>query len=226
MTFVIRDMPADDRPRERMFAHGAHTLSDAELLAVILGSGVPGKNAIQLARELLEEGVQNLRSGDLSRLGAARGIGPAKIARIGAAVELSRRMAAAKESELPLYDSVVLGEHLVRTYSDFPQERFSVALLDARHRIMKHREIFRGTLDKTLVSTREIIRLAVVERAKSVVVYHNHPSGDPTPSDEDISFTRKLRESLEMVDVDLIDHLVIGTHRFASMRARGEIGGP
>lgn len=223
MTYVIRDMPADERPRERMFAHGPHTLSDSELLAVILGSGVPGKNVLELARELVKEGVRDLRAGDISALGAAKGIGPAKIARISAMVEWSRRAAAAKEPERPLYDAAALGEHLVRTYIDARQERFSVALLDARHRVMKHQEVYRGTLDRTLVSAREIIRLAVIECAKAVVLYHNHPSGDPTPSSDDVLFTRKLRETLELVDIDLVDHLVIGTHRFASMKARGEL---
>jgi DNA repair protein RadC len=223
MTYVIRDMPADDRPRERMLSHGAHTLSDSELLAVIIGCGVRGKNAIELAHDLLVDGVQNLRSRDITALATTNGIGPAKTARIGAAVELARRLARVKEPERPLYDSCVLGEELVRAHGHETQERFCVALLDARHRIIKHQEIFVGTLDKTLVSTRDIIRVAVVHRAKAVVIYHNHPSGDPTPSDEDIAFTRKLRESLEIVDVDLIDHLVIGTHRFASMKARGEL---
>ena len=223
MTYVIRDMPADERPRERMFAHGAHTLSDSELLAVILGSGVPGKNVLELARDLVKEGVRDLRAGDISALGVAKGIGPAKIARISALVEWSRRVAAAKEPVRPLFDSDALGEHLVRTYIDARQERFSVALLDARNRVMKHQEIYRGTLDRTLVSAREIIRLAVIECAKGVVLYHNHPSGDPTPSDDDVVFTRKLRETLELVDIDLLDHLVIGSHRFASMKARGDL---
>lgn len=223
MTYVIRDMPADERPRERMFAHGAHTLSDSELLAVILGSGVPGKNVLELARDLVKEGVRDLRAGDISALGVAKGIGPAKIARISALVEWSRRVAAPKEPVRPLFDSGALGEHLVRTYIDARQERFSVVLLDARNRVMKHQEIYRGTLDRTLVSAREIIRLAVIECAKGVVLYHNHPSGDPTPSDDDVVSTRKLRETLELVDIDLVDHLVIGSHRFVSMKARGDL---
>jgi DNA repair protein RadC len=223
MTYTIRDMPADDRPRERMFTHGARTLSDAELLAVILGTGVPGKNAIQLARELLSGGIHHLRNADLPTLAKARGIGPAKIARIAAAVELSHRIAIPPREELPLYDPTVLGEELVRTCGHLPQERFGAALLDARHRVLKQQEIFIGTIDKTIVSAREIIRFAVIERGKGVVVYHNHPSGDPTPSADDILFTRKLRESLELVDIELVDHLIVGAHRFASMRTRGDL---
>ncbi|HVE71352.1 MAG TPA: DNA repair protein RadC [Thermoanaerobaculia bacterium] len=223
MTFTIRDMPRDERPRERMFAHGARTLSDAELLAVILGTGTEGKNAMHLARELLADGLQNLRRGDLAMLAHARGVGPVKTARIAATLELANRITQLTPQDLPLYEAGKLGQELVKTYGLYAQERFGAALLDARHRILKHHEIFIGTLDRTLVSTREIIRFAVVERGKGVVIYHNHPSGDPAPSDEDIVFTRKLRESLEMADIDLVDHLVIGDHRFVSMKQRGDL---
>ena len=221
MTYLIRDMPTDDRPRERMFKHGAKTLSDAELLAVLLVTGAAGKNAIHLAQELLIGGIHSLRARDFTTLAAARGVGPAKVARIGAAVELSRRMAASPKEEICLYDSAKLGRQLVASYSHHTQERFSVALLDARHRIMKHREIFVGTLDKTLVSAREVIRLAVVEHAKGVVIYHNHPSGDPSPSEDDVLYTRKLRESLEIVDIDFVDHLIIGSQSYLSLKDLG-----
>jgi DNA repair protein RadC len=206
-----------------MFTHGARTLSDAELLAVILGTGIEGKNAMHLARELLAEGLQSLRRTDLARLAHARGVGPVKTARIAATLELANRIAQPPHQDLPPYDPTTLGMELVKTYGLYAQERFGAALLDARHRVMKHQEIFIGTLDRALVSTREILRFAVVERGKGVVIYHNHPSGDPAPSDEDILFTRKLRESLEMADIDLVDHLVIGDHRFVSLRQRGDL---
>lgn len=223
MTYLIRDMPLDERPRERMFKHGAKTLSDAELLAVILGTGVEGKNVVHLAQELLLGGIQSLRNRDFATLAEARGVGPAKIARIGAAVELARRMAIDPKEKIPRYDSATLGRQLVTSISHHTQERFSVALLDARHRILKHREIFVGTLDKTTVSTREVIRLAMVEHAKAVVVYHNHPSGDPTPSDDDVQFTRRLRDALEVVDIEFVDHLIIGAHRYLSMKDMGSV---
>ena len=223
MTFVIRDMPADDRPRERLLQHGAETLSDAELLAVILGTGAPGKNAIHLARELLDGGVRNLRERDLSSLLATRGMGPAKMARIAAVLEMSRRLAVATAEQAPTFDAAILGAQLVSGYGHHPQERLGAAALDSRHRVKKQKEIFVGTLDHALVSAREIVRFALLEKARGVVVFHNHPSGDPAPSPDDVTFTRKLRQSLEMVDVDLVDHLVIGAHRFHSMRDRGEL---
>ena len=223
MTYLIRDMPLDDRPRERMFKHGAKTLSDAELLAVILGTGAAGKNAIHLAQELLIGGIYSLRNRDFTTLAGARGVGPAKIARIGAAMELARRMSVEPKDKVSLYDSATLGRQLVASISHLTQEHFGVALLDARQRIVKQQELFIGTLDKTAVSTREVIRLAMLEHAKGVVVYHNHPSGDPTPSEDDAQFTRRLRDALEVVDIEFIDHLIIGAHRYLSMKDMGSV---
>lgn len=224
MTYLIRDLPRDNRPRERLLAHGAEVLSDAELLAVILGTGAAGKNAIHLAEELLDGGVPGLHNRDRTALLRARGMGPAKAARIAAVLEMSRRLAAAPSGgPPPAFETDVFGAKLVRGYGHHAQERLGAALLDARHRVMKQREIFVGTVDRALVSTRDIVQYALIERAKAVVIYHNHPSGDPTPSDEDIVFTKMLRMSLAMVDLDLVDHLVIGAHRFQSMRARGEL---
>lgn len=221
MTYIIRDMPADDRPREKLLAHGPEVLSDAELLAVVLGTGTYGKNAIYLARELLAGDIGNLRGAELTTLTRARGMGPAKAARIAAVVEMSRRLANPPEPP-PRFDVTRLAANLVRRYGHEPQERLGAALLDARHRVMKQKEIFIGTQNRTLVSTRDIVHFALLERATGVVVFHNHPSGDPTPSDDDITFTRQLRQSLGLIDLDLADHLVIGAHRYTSMKQRGD----
>lgn len=220
MTYLIRDMPADGRPRERLLKHGANVLSDAELLAVIIGTGAPGKNAIHLAHELLQGGVTNLPQRDLATLLRARGVGPAKAARISAVLEMSRRLGQPKK-EAP-FDAEGLGSALVRTYGHQTQERLGAALLDGRRRVTQQKEIFVGTNDRTIVSTRDIVRYALIERAAAVVVFHNHPSGDPTPSDDDIIFTRMLAQSLKMVDLELVDHLVIGAHRYHSMREARE----
>lgn len=218
MTEVIRDLPRDDQPRERLLTHGAETLSDAELLALILGSGVPGQNAIQLARSLLVDGIRNVRRRDLVKI---RGVGPAKAARIIATYELAKRMIAERPTDPPALDITALGRKLVRSCGHYPQERLGAAFLDARHRILKQREIYIGTMDSALVSTRDIVQFTLTEHAKALVVYHNHPSGDSTPSDQDITFTTKLMQALAMVDIELVDHLVIGAHGFQSMRAAG-----
>ena len=223
MTDVIRDLPRDDRPRERLLAHGPSTLSDAELVAVVIGSGVRGLNAIQLARQLLDKGMRALQRRDIAYLANTRGVGPAKAARIAAIFELSRRLMSEQPEDPPPFDLTTLGAKLVTDYAHHRQERLGAAFLDSRHRVQQHKEIYVGTTDRALVSTRDIIRVAILDGASAVVVYHNHPSGDPTPSDDDISFTKKLQYSLGTMDIELLDHLIIGAHRYHSMKERGQL---
>ncbi len=223
MTDVIADLPVDERPRERLMNHGAQTLSDAELLAILLGSGVRGKNAIQLARLLLVEGMSALGKRDPRYLLDVGGIGPAKAARLAAAFEMCRRINSGEPDEPPTYDHTILGPQLVHTLSRHTQERLGAALLDARYRVLGQREIYIGTINNALVSTRDIIRNALLDHATAIVVYHNHPSGDPSPSEEDLRFTHKLKHSLSLVDVELVDHLIIGAHRYHSMQAKGQL---
>lgn len=221
MTEVIADLPRDDRPRERLLSHGPEVLSDAELMAILLGSGLRGKNAIQLARELLAEGMSSLRRRDASELAQIAGVGPAKACRIAAAFEVARRLACGQPEDPPPFDADILGRSLVSSYSHHVQERLGAAFLDSRHRIMRQREIYVGTMNHAFVSTRDIIRHALADNAAAVVLYHNHPSGDPSPSAEDLAFTRKTAESLKLTDVELLDHIIIGANRYYSMRQKG-----
>ena len=223
MTDVIRDLPCDDRPRERLLMHGPETLSNSELVAILLGSGVPGKNALQLARELLCDGIVRLRDRDVQHLQEVAGIGPAKIARISAAFELSRRLVTGEGDEPPDYDASVLGRTLIGMHANQRQERLGALFLDSRHRILKQREIYVGTMNNALVSTRDIITCALTHNATAIVAYHNHPSGNPAASEDDITFTRKLKQSLALIDIELVDHLIIGSHRYHSMKQRGEM---
>lgn len=223
MTELIADLPLDDRPRERLLTHGAETLSDAELMAVLLGSGVPGKNAIQLARELLQDGMSGLRRRDAAHISKMTGIGPAKASRIVAAFEVARRLAAAETDSLPQFDGDVFGRALVTAYAHHVQERLGAAFLDSRWRILRQREIYVGTINHAAVSTRDIVRSALEANACSVVLFHNHPSGDPSPSAEDLMFTRKVAESLKLCDIDLVDHIIVGAQRFYSMRQKGQL---
>ena len=221
--YLIRDIPIDTRPRERLLAHGARTLSDSELLAIILGTGAPGKNAIQLARELLLSGMSDLRHRDPGKVSKVRGVGPAKAARIAAVFEIAYRLALDTPSQKSRFDATVLGPKLVSGWGHYPQERMGAVLLDSKHRLLRQKEIFVGMKDRALVSPGEIMRFALLDGASAVVVFHNHPSGDPTPSPEDVEFTRKLKTSLGMIDIELVDHLVVSTHRFLSMKERGDI---
>lgn len=222
MTDLIADLPRDDRPRERLLEHGAATLSDAEILAILLGSGTRGKNAIQLARELLRQGVGDLARRSVRTLAHTHGVGLAKAARIAAAFDLSRRLAADRAKPQP-FDVDAAGAALVRSHARRMQEHLGAFFLDSRHRVLHQCDIFVGTVNSALVSTRDIIRIALDENAVAVVLFHNHPSGNPTPSAEDLMFTRKVKESLRLVDIEMLDHLIIGATSFCSMRQKGQI---
>jgi DNA repair protein RadC len=219
---MIADLPMDDRPRERLLTHGADTLSDAELLAILIGSGMRGKNALDLSRELLVGGLSGLARRDTSATSAVSGIGPAKAARIAAALEIGRRLAAYREPPRdPVRDPESLAQLLIARYSHHIQERLGAVFLDSKNRMIREREIYVGTLNMTTVSTRDIIRLALQENAAAVIVFHNHPSGDPAPSAEDLVFTRKMVEAGKLMSVDVLDHLILGHNRWVSLRQRG-----
>lgn len=224
MTEQIADLPLDDRPRERLLKHGPSTLSNAELLALLIGSGVPGKNAIQLARELLSQGVRALGRRNLSDLADVLGMGPAKATRIAAAFELSRRLTADEEEvEPPAYDPKVLGSSLIGNFTHHHQERLGAAFLDSHHRILKQREVYIGTLNRALVSTRDVVRYALEVNAAAIVLYHNHPSGHTRPSEDDVNFTRRIQDSLRLFDLELVDHLIIGSTKYYSFKETGLI---
>lgn len=220
---LIADLPIDERPRERMLTHGAPSLSDAELLAILLGSGVPGKNAIALARELLPDGFNSLARSDAEQLSRRHGIGMAKATRILSAFEIARRIAKHAPGDPPHFDANIFGRGLIARSRAMRQEHLGALFLDARHRIMREREIYVGTAFKAFVSTREVVRFALDANAIGVVLYHNHPSGDPSPSDEDLKYTRRMGESLRMIDIQLIDHVIAGVNGFTSLRQRGVI---
>jgi DNA repair protein RadC len=220
---LIADLPLDERPRERMLMHGAETLSDAELLAVILGSGLRGKNAIQLARELLDDGFASLARCDAEQLAKRNGVGEAKATRVVAAFEIARRLADFRTEDPKDFDADLFGRNLVIRCARLNQERLGALLLDSRHRVIRDRTLYVGTVDRAIVSTREVIRFTLDANAVAVVLYHNHPSGDPTPSGEDSTYTRKTRDSLGLMDIELVDHIIAGAHSFVSMGQKGLI---
>jgi DNA repair protein RadC len=221
----IRHWPSGERPREKLLEHGSATLSDAELLAVLLGSGVPGKDAIALGRELLTE------AGGLGALlgradgpgpGPTPGLGPAKRARIAAALELARRSLAEQLQALPSLGSPRdSGDYLSARLRHLPYEVFGCLYLDNRHRVLAFEELFRGTVDGASVHPREVVRACLKHNACAVIFAHNHPSGVAEPSAADRAITRELREALQLVGVRVLDHLVIGAGAPVSMAERG-----
>ncbi|PWK92617.1 RadC family protein [Fulvimonas soli] len=219
----IRHWPERERPREKLLAHGSTTLSDAELLAVLLGSGVRGKDAIALGRELL------LSSGGLaSLLGRTEqdirvaGLGPAKRARLAAALELARRSLAEQLERRPSLSSPRDSADFLRArLRHLPYEVFGCLYLDNRHRVLAFEELFRGTVDGASVHPREVVRACLRHNACAVIFAHNHPSGVAEPSAADRAITRELRDALQLVGVRVLDHLVIGAGEPVSMAARG-----
>jgi DNA repair protein RadC len=221
MQELIADLPLDDRPREKMRRHGAEGLSDAELIALLLGSGTRGKNAIQLARELLRDGLGSLGTVNADAMSRFSGVGLAKATRIGAAFEIARRLASTDAGDGSRYDDAIAGRALVTRYAHESQEHLGAVLLDSRHRVLRQCEIYVGTVSRALVSTRDVVRVALEANAVGIVLFHNHPSGDPTPSAEDLTFTKRIQQSLSLVDIELVDHLIVGAQRYCSMRGKG-----
>lgn len=211
--YLIRELPRGERPRERLLQQGGGSLSDSELLAVLLRTGRRGVSAIQMAMDLLRE------SGGLAGLLTATphslrrdGLGPAKAATLLAAVELGRRLAREQLDHEPLSRPVDVARYLALRYQTCDQEVMGALFLDARSRLLGEREMFRGTISRISVEPREILRECLQRGAAAIYLFHTHPSGDPSPSAEDLLFTRRMAEAAEVVGVRLIDHVVLG-HR-------------
>ncbi|MGH7300040.1 MAG: RadC family protein [Candidatus Rokuibacteriota bacterium] len=218
--------PTEDRPRERLYHKGADSLADAELLAIQLGSGLAGRSAMDIARDLLTRygSLSGLAGRGVAELGAVRGIGPVKAVRLAAVFEITRRLRS-RNGEA----RVVLGspEQVFARYGplmeDLKKEVFRVALLDAQNGLLRDVIVSEGTLSASLVHPREVFKPAILESAASIILLHNHPSGDPTPSREDLRLTKQLVECSELLDLRIHDHVIIGRERFISLAQRGAL---
>jgi len=221
----IRHWPEGERPREKLLSRGSHALSDAELLAVLLGSGTRGMDAIALGRELLTRaGSLNALLGCADQQIGLPGLGPAKRARITAALELARRSLAEQLAERPTLSSPdESGTFLSARLRHLPYEVFGCLYLDNRHRVIAFEELFRGTVDGASVHPREVVRACLRHNACAVIFAHNHPSGVAEPSQADRAITRELTDALRLVGVRVLDHLVIGSGAPVSMASRGLI---
>jgi DNA repair protein RadC len=223
---AIDAWPASERPRERLYHSGADALADAELLALQLGSGRRGRSAVGIARELLATygslaGVAAREPAELARLS---GVGPAKAARLVAAFELTRRLRARTPgTRTTLGSPAEVHAAFAPLMEDLPREVFRVALLDAQNGLLRDLVVSEGTLSSSLVHPREVFKPALLEPTASLILLHNHPSGDPTPSREDLRLTRQLVECARLLDLRIHDHLVIGRGRYVSMAERGII---
>ncbi len=210
-----------DRPREKLLRAGADTLGDNELVAVLLGTGLRDRDALAVAADLLAAvgGVSRLGRHAAERLTRAPGVGPTRAARLLAAVELGRRALAGPHLSRPrLASPAAVAGYLLPDHAGHPEERFGVLLLDTKHRAIRAVPISRGTLDASLVHPREVFRAAADHAAAAVVLFHNHPSGDPAPSVDDVQLTRRLVEAGELMGIAVLDHVVLGDACWHSLR--------
>ncbi|GAB2852852.1 DNA repair protein RadC [Pseudoduganella ginsengisoli] len=222
----ISDWPLHQRPRERLLREGAHTLSDAELLAVFLRVGVRGKSAIALAYDAVGHfgSVHGLLSADVRDFSAIHGLGAARFAELQAVLELSRRaLAEQMQAGVALNSPHAVKQYLRLSLSRQPYESFHVLFLDVKNRLIDACELFRGTLSHTSVYPREVVREALHRNAASVMLAHNHPSGAPEPSDSDLLLTRALGQALALVDVRVLDHFVVAGHQVHSFAEHGQL---
>ena len=221
---TIKDWPIAERPRERLLAAGPHSLSDAELLAIFLRTGVRGKSAVELARDLLVRfgSLRRLLAADQATFCLAPGLGAAKFAQLQAVIEMARRHLDEQfERGSPLLSPEHTAAYLKTRLRDYPYEVFAVLFLDNRHRVIAFDEMFRGTIDGASVHPREVVRRALQHNAAAVILSHNHPSGVAEPSQADQRITVRLRDALALVDVRVLDHLIVGDAECCSLAERG-----
>ena len=223
----IREWPEDERPREKMFKRGAASLSDAELLALIIRSGDPatGQSAIDLGRNLISHFGGNLRElagADIAEITSIKGMGLAKATGVKAAFTLASRFQGRRLENLDRFTSPrQVFDYFHHEFRDARKEYFLALLLDGKNRITRRVQISEGSLNQSLVHPREVFSPAVKESAAAVILVHNHPTGDPAPSSEDIAITRRLREAGELMGIRVLDHIIIGDGEYLSFVERG-----
>jgi DNA repair protein RadC len=222
--YRITDLAESERPRERLARLGAQALTNAELLAILLRLGVPGENAVQVGQRLVNHfgGLAGLHRAAFDEVCAQHGVGVAKAAQIKAAIELGNRLILEAPNERPCIHSPEDAAALVKyEMSGLEQEHLRVILLDTRNRVQAIEEVYRGSLNSSQMRVGELFKAAIRRNAAAIVVVHNHPSGDPTPSPDDIAVTRAIVQAGKLLDVEVLDHLVIGGGRYVSLKERG-----
>jgi len=227
-TLRIRELPPFERPRERLARLGAEALSAIELLAIVLGSGAGGRSALLLSQEIIARARGSLRriaAEPVASLTEVRGIGVARATVLHAALELGRRAGAEwREEGVPVRSPRDVFAAFAPRLEDLPVEEFHVAVLDAQHRLERDVTITRGILNSSLVHPREVFREAIAERAAAIILVHNHPSGDPTPSADDRLVTEQLVAAGRLLDIPVHDHVIIGRGRYSSFAESGLLG--
>ena len=222
--YTMKEMPSSERPRERLLHYGPSALSTGELLAIILRTGTPDENVLRMAQRLLKtfDGLGGLVQASANQLAAEKGLGPAKVAQLKAALELGRRLLVAAPEERPQIRTPADAANLLMSEMGLlEQEHLRVILLDTKNRVLDTPTVYVGSLNTSLIRVGELFREAIRANCASLIVAHNHPSGDPTPSPEDVAVTRQIADAGKLLDVEVLDHLIIGHQRFVSLKERG-----
>lgn len=223
-TPMLRDLPADLRPRERMMMAGPGALSNAELLAILLRVGAEGESVIHVAENLLARfgGLPGIAQANFEELCSIKGVGPAKATQVKAALEIGRRLLLAlPQDRLQIRSPADVADLLMLEMSLLDQEHMRAVLLDTKNNVQRVAQIYAGSLNTAVVRVGEVFREAIRANSASVIIVHNHPSGDPTPSPEDVRVTEMLVEAGKLLDIAVLDHVIIGRSRFVSMKERG-----
>ncbi|MEW9053314.1 MAG: DNA repair protein RadC [Neobacillus sp.] len=223
-SLMIRDFPQDERPRERFVQNGPQSLSNHELIAILLRTGTKDESVLQLSNRLLTnfEGLRMLKAATLEEMMEIKGIGQAKAIQILAAVEIGRRIANLKNEDRYVIRSPEDGANYVMNDMRFlSQEHFVCLYLNTKNQVLHKQTIFIGSLNASIVHPREVFREALKRSAASIICLHNHPSGDPAPSKEDIEVTKRLVECGKMIGIEILDHLIIGENKFVSLKEKG-----
>lgn len=224
--FTIKDIPVEDRPRERLIKYGAEVLSNSELLAILIRVGTKNESAINIAQGMIstKEGLQFVSTSTVQELSAIKGIGPAKASQIKAAIELGRRLRNSRaDHKIKINKPQDAIEILMEDMRYLKKEHLRVIFLNTKNFIIEVKDLSIGSLNSSVVHPREIFSEAIRKSSSSIIVCHNHPSGDPTPSQEDINITRRLNEVGKLIGIDLLDHLIIGDGNYISLKEKGII---
>lgn len=222
----IKNWPENERPRERLIKHGTASLSDAQLLAIIIRTGGAGKSVLALAMELLEKfgGLTDIDSASIADLSSMKGLGKAKIAQLKAAFELGKRLMSEPVGNTPVFSSSnLVYSYFAPRFKNAKKEIFLCALLDTKNRLVREVKISEGTLTNSPIHPREAFKEAIRESAASVIFVHNHPSGDPGPSRDDLAVTERLKATGNIVGITVLDHVIIGDGTYVSLKEKGMV---
>ena len=220
----VAELDREERPREKLLARGPGALSDTELVAILLGTGTHGRPVLELAHEWLDQagGLERLAGQDLAEILRQKGVGPAKTCLVAAALEIGRRLARRRLDGQPLLDRPELvADYLAPAFAAERVEVLGCLTLDARHRLLRCHELHRGARTYSPAEPSEVFRAAIADGADAIILWHTHPSGDPTPSDDDINLTRRLADAGRLLRIAVLDHIIVGRGSFVSLRQRG-----